>query len=195
MDRHQPAIAPAIPAVGMRITWGWCPEFWRWRVASVSRLGITLADSKGRVRIALDQWLPWLAGRCDLDKTYVDGQRIRCPAAFPLFLPGDHPNKPTAASEDPMDADDLATRLSRAREVLADYRISPRREVGPGSYWTVDGPQASYRVAYDLTALLGPVCSCPDFARMRAQNGLCKHGLALLLRDPKAHVLLLRYLT
>ncbi len=194
MDRHSPALAPVRPVVGMRITWGWCPEFWRWRVASISRRGITLVDSKGRVRLQPDQWLPWLAGRCDTEPTYVDGQRIRSPPAFPLFMPGEfHPHLPNL-EEDSMDTDDLAIRLSRARQVLATYRFAALREPPPVKAVSVQGPHGAYRVAYDPVALVGPVCSCPDFARMRAQHGLCKHALAVLLGDPAAQLLLLRYL-
>ncbi len=195
MDRHQPMEAPAVPLPKMRITWGWCPEFWRWRVAAVSSRGITLVDSKGRVRIAQDQWLPWLAGRCDVGATYVENQRIRCPAAVPLFLPGDvREPTPPPRQEPQTRADDLATRLQQAREVLAHYRVLPAVSKEPGVHLVFDGVAGKVQVDYELGSPRGPRCSCKDFGRQQMLGVLCRHALAALLRDPAAKVMLLRYL-
>lgn len=177
----------------MVITGGWCPEFWRWRVSACSERGITLSDRKGRVRIEADQWLPWLAGRCQLDPTYVDGQRIACPAAVPMLLPGDvaepFPMRP------PPEATDLASRLQRAREVLAHYRIYPIAHTGKGTLLRVDGTRGKFDVWYDVPGGQMPLCNCSGVARFSLDGRPCKHGLAVLLGDPAAKVLLLRALT
>ncbi len=179
----------------MRITWGWCPEYWRWRVAAVSARGITLVDTKGRVRIARDQWLPWLAGRCEVGATYVDGRRIRCPAAAPLFLPGDVKEPTPPPREQPQTrADDLPTRLQQAREVLAHYRVLPVTSQDAGVHVVFDGVAGHFRVDYELRSARGPRCSCKEFGPQQMLGVLCKHAMAALLRDPAAKVMLLRYL-
>lgn len=194
MDRDQPVHAPA-PRRGMTITGGFCPEFWRWRVSACSDRGITLTDRKGRVRILPDQWLPWLAGRCRRDVVYVDGQRIEPPAAVPLVLPGDDP-EPAAPYERPSQRKptDIASLLRQAREVLKHYRIYDAKVAGRGKLVHVDGVLGSYRVWYDVEQGRLPLCNCHGVMRAAPSARVCKHGLAVLLQDPTAKVLLLRAL-
>ncbi len=186
MDRETPILAPE-PRRGMVITGGWCPEFWRWRVAGISARGITLVDRHGRVQIQADQWLPWLAGRCELDPTYVDGQRIRCPAAVPLVLPGDvaepFPQRPEVGPAD------LATRLREAREVLAHYRLTVETSKDSWKTWHLHGVRGQFVVVFNPAASAMPRCTCAS------PGTVCKHGLAVLLHDPAGKVLLLRILT
>lgn len=190
MSREQPMPAPE-PRRGLVITLGYCPEFWRWRVASCGVKGITLRDSKGKIRIEPDQWLPWLAGRCEHGAIYVEGQRLVRPAAAPLMVPGDlpRPGEPCEPRHGPPPRDPRS-RLRQAREVQKCFRIYLDKDQAGGTRWRLDGVRQWLRVTYSVDRGFLPACTCGEAPR----DAVCRHGLAVLLLDPAAAVLLLRAL-
>lgn len=195
-DSDPPITAPATARKGMRVTGGYCPEFWRWRVAAVSARGITLASSKQRLRIAADQWLPWLARCCDTDHTYIDAQRIVRPAAEALVLPGDTV-KPAPDDLRFAATPSLPERLRAARALLATHQVRPGRLIGTGTCVQFCGDRVNdpVEVVYDVASGMLPVCRFCRPPGLLKPQAMCCHGLAALLRDPAAHALLLRCLT
>ena len=194
MDRHQPEPAPP-PRLGMVITGGYCPEFWRWRVAACSDKGLTLHGSRKAVlRLAPDQWLPFLAGRALFDPVYVDFQRIAPPAAAPMLLPGEVAPAQPASPRGPVPERDLPTRLRAARALLASCVFTPVKAIGKGTRIRVAQGGFPVDVVYDVATAMLPCCTCSRFDPSPLPARVCDHGLAALLRDPKAKTLLLRCL-
>ncbi len=200
---HDPPIAAPDPRERMILTGGFCPEQWRWRVASVSPRQLVLASGDRQIRLHPDQWLPFLTARCRMDPVYIDGTRIVPPAAAPLWLPGETPIEALTVVRPPRQnrltpqavPEDWAVRVHQAQFLLAVARIKSADLFGDGTIVTFAerGSAPVCSVTYDVRDGAGPWCSCQQIGRNRDHEA-CAHGLAALMRDRRATAMLARVL-
>jgi uncharacterized Zn finger protein len=88
----------------------------------------------------------------------------------------------------PIDPFTRDSRLSRAESVLTKYNISTNNsKIGSSAVFTISGGTKPYVVTIDLQWKTSPRCTCPDASqRAKAGNaGLCKHIIAVLLKNPE----------
>ncbi len=201
---HDPPIAAPEPRERMILTGGFCPEQWRWRVASVSPRQLVLASGDLQVRLHPDQWLPFLAARCRMDPVYIDATRIVPPAAAPLWLPGETPIEALTAVRPPRQnrltpqhvPEDWAVRLHQAEFLLATAQIKAASLFDQGTIVTFAerGSAPVCSVTYDVRDGAGPLCTCQPVGRGHSDHEVCAHGLAALMRDRRATAMLARVL-
>jgi len=97
--------------------------------------------------------------------------------------------------EVPLDRHLFELRLERAKKILKGYRFRLMFEDDQCAVFSVEGGMDPYLVFLDKASRRGGhYCSCPDGARRvmcpAYAGSLCKHLIAIILEEKRAHLLL-----